>query len=143
MKALYTFVIIATLTACASVQPAAVEVGDRCYRCRRTIGDLRLAGETIDRMRAPHPFRTAGCLAKYIKVTPADEVTATFVTDHKSGRMITADAAWFVPTQLAVPDSRKTEPDYLAFRSRADAEAAREGKPMLRWSQVVAEAAAN
>jgi hypothetical protein len=134
MKALYTFVIIATLTACASVQPAAVEVGDRCYRCRRTIGDLRLAGETIDRMRAPHPFRTAGCLAKYIKV---------FVTDHKSGRMITADAAWFVPTQLAVPDSRKTEPDYLAFRSRADAEAAREGKPMLRWSQVVAEAAAN
>jgi hypothetical protein len=40
-----------------------------------------------------------------------------------------------------VPDSKRTESDYLAFRSRADAEAARGNQPMLRWAQVVAEAA--
>lgn len=143
MKALYAFLVAATVTACASIQPASVQVGDRCLRCRRAIGDLRLAGETIDRLRAPHPFRTAGCLAKYVKVTPAQELTAVFVTDYKTGRMVDADDAWFVPTDLMVPDSKRTEPDYLAFRSRADADAARGNKPMLRWAQIVSEAAAN
>jgi hypothetical protein len=66
-----------------------------------------------------------------------------FVTDYKTGRMIDADQAWFVPTNLAVPDSKRTEADYLAFRSRADADAARGNKPMLRWAQVVSEATAN
>lgn len=144
MKALYAVLIAATLTACASVQPAAVQVGDRCLRCRRPIGDLRLAGEIIDKMRAPFPFRTAGCLAKYIRAHPAEQLTAVFVTDYKSGRMVEADDAWFVPTQLLTPEGKKGEPDYLAFRSRADAEAARtEHQPMLRWIQVVAEAPAN
>lgn len=143
MKVLYAFLITAVLTACASVQPAAIQVGDRCLRCRRTIGDLRLAGETIDRLRAPHPFRTAGCMAKYVKVTPPEELTAMFVTDYRSGRMLEAGQAWFVPTDLPVPDSKRTEADYLAFRSRADADAARGNKPMLRWAQVVSEAATN
>ena len=140
MRSLYVLVVVAVVTACASVQPAAVQVGDRCLRCRRSIGDLRLAGETIDRLRAPHPFRTAGCMAKYVKGTPPEELTAIFVTDYQSGRMITADQAWFVPTDLPVPDSKRTEADYLAFRSRADADAARGNKPMLRWAQVVSEA---
>jgi len=143
MKALYAFVVAAVVTACASIQPAAVQVGDRCLRCRRAIGDLRLAGETIDRLRAPHPFRTAGCMAKYVKVTPAQELTAVFVTDYRTGRMLEADQAWFVPTDLPVADSKRTEADYLAFRSRADADAARGNKPMLRWTQVVAEVAGN
>lgn len=143
MKVLYAFLLVAVVTACASIQPAAVQVGDRCVRCRRAIGDLRLAGETIDNLRAPHPFRTAGCMAKFVKITPAAELTAVFVTDYNTGRMVLADQAWFVPTELTVPDSRRTEPDYLAFRSRADADAARGNKPMLRWAQVVSEAAAN
>ena len=143
MKVLYGVLLVAVVSACASIQPAAVQVGDRCLRCRRAIGDLRLAGETIDGLRAPHPFRTAGCMAKYVKVTPAAELTAVFVTDYKTGRMIDADQAWFVPTNLAVPDSRRTEADYLAFRSRADADAARGNKPMLRWAQVVSEATGN
>jgi hypothetical protein len=141
MRRLYAVLIVAVVTACASIQPAAVQVGDRCLRCRRSIGDLRLAGETIDRLRAPHPFRTAGCLAKYVKATPPQELAAVFVTDYQSGRMIAADQAWFVPTALPVPDSKRTESDYLAFRSRADAEAVRGNQPMLRWAQVVAEAA--
>ena len=140
MRALYAFVIVTVVAACASVRPAEIQGGERCLRCRQPISDLRVAGEIIDRMRAPFAFRTAGCLAKYVKATPAEQITAVFVTDFKSGRLIEADHAWFVPARLPGADGRGLENDYLAFRSRADAEAARSGQPLLRWSQVVAEA---
>jgi hypothetical protein len=139
-RALYAILTLLVVAACASVKPAAINAGDRCLRCKQTISDLRVAGEIIDRLRAPFPFRTAGCMAKYVKATPPDQITAVFVTDFNSGRMVAADDAWFVPAQLLGPDGRRRVPDYIAFRSRADAEAAREGQPLLRWNQVVAEA---
>jgi hypothetical protein len=143
MKTLYALVIVATVVGCASIQPAPVQAGDRCLRCRHAVSDLRLAGEIIDNMRAPFPFRTAGCMAKYVSAN-AGSYTAVFVTDYHTGRMLPAANAWFVPTLIAAPDSKRTEPDYLAFGSRADAEAARtKNEPLLRWSQVVAEASAN
>ena len=143
MKMLYATVVAATLVACATVKPAPIQVGDRCLRCRVPVEDLRVAGEIIDRMRAPHPFRTAGCMARYVRANQAESFTAIFVTDFQSGRMIAADDAWFVPAQLAAPGGKQRQADYLAFRSRSDAEAARAGQPLLRWTQVVAEAAAN
>jgi hypothetical protein len=144
MKSLYAVVVLLVAVACGTVQPAAVQVGDRCLRCRRAIGDLRLAGEVVDRLKAPFPFRTAGCLAKYVKGHGPESLTAVFVTDYRSGRMLPADDAWFVPTTLTTPDGKKTEEDYLAFRSRADADAARVNQqPLLRWTQVLAEASAN
>jgi hypothetical protein len=67
-----------------------------------------------------------------------------FVTDYHSGRMIAADDAWFVPTTVTAPDSKRVEADYLAFHSRSDAAAAGGERPvLLRWVQVVAEATAN
>ena len=144
MKAIYSLVLGATLLACASIQPVAVQAGDRCLRCRQTIGDPRLAGEIIDAMRAPFPFRTAGCMAKYVKANPDASFTAIFVTDHRTGRMLTASDAWFVPAELRAPDGKRTQPDYVAFRSRADADEFRtNGAAILRWTQVVAETAAN
>jgi hypothetical protein len=147
MKALYTVVLVTVVTAiaaCASIPPAAVQVGDRCARCRRTIGDLRLVAETIDQLKTPRPYRTSGCLAKYIKGHQDEKFLAIYVTDHGTGRMVLADDAWFVPTTLTQPDGRKTEDDYLAFRSRKDADAYRGGtQPLLRWTQVVAEATTN
>ena len=134
----------ATLLACASIQPAAVQAGDRCLRCRQTIGDPRLAGEIIDQVRAPFPFRTAGCMAKYIKANPDRTILAIFVADHRTGRMVEAGDAWFVPAELTAPDGKRTQPDYVAFRSRADAEAFRtRAEPLLRWTQVLAETRAN
>lgn len=146
MKTLSVLVIgavAAMAVACASVQPAPVQAGDRCLRCRQPIGDLRLAAELIDNVRAPFPFRTAGCLAKYVKAN-AGSYEALFVTDHQTGRMLPASDAWFVPTEIASPRGRQTEPDYVAFRARADAEAFRtHAEPLLRWAQVVAEAPAH
>jgi hypothetical protein len=140
-KVLYTVVIGLTALACASVQPAKIEAGDRCLRCRRPIGDLKLAAEVIDTMRAPFPFRTAGCLAKYVKANQNVQFTAVFVTDYTSGRMLAASDAWFVPANIAPPDSKAPEPDYYAFRSRGEAESFKAGAPApLRWPQVVAAA---
>lgn len=141
MKALYGLVLGATLLACASVQPAKVEVGDRCLRCRRPIGDLRLAGEVIDSMRAPFPFRTSGCLAKYVKANTNTAFTAIFVTDYKTGKMVMASDAWFVPGTVVAPDGKTKEADYYAFRSRDDAAAFTPASPkVLRWAEVVAAA---
>lgn len=141
MKTLYAAVIALSALACASVQPAQVQVGDRCLRCRRPIGDLRLAGEMIDSMRAPFPFRTAGCMAKYIKANSGTSYTAIFVTDYNTGRMFPASDAWFVPTMITAPDGRTPEPDYFAFRSRAEAASFRaDSTKFLRWPEVVAAA---
>ena len=141
MKTLYAMVLGLTVLACSSVQPAKIEAGDRCLRCRRPIQDLRLAAEVIDTMNAPFPFRTAGCMAKYIKANSGTQFTAMFVTDFKTGRMIPASDAWFVPTEIPAPDGRSSEADYYAFGSRGDAQAFKaDPSKFLRWPQVVAAA---
>jgi hypothetical protein len=141
MRALYAVFVVAVIAGCASIQPAAVQVGDRCFNCSRTIGNLQLAAETVDQLKTPRPFRSAGCLARYLKAHPNQPLAAVFVTDARTGRMLPAEDAWFVPTQVRSPDRKTTEPDYLAFRSRNDAATEGDGKAvLLRWSQVVAEA---
>jgi hypothetical protein len=141
MKILYAMAIGLTALACASIQPARIEAGDRCLRCRRPIQDLRLAGEVVDSMNAPFPFRTAGCLAKYVKANSGTQFNAIFVTNFKTGKMIAAADAWFVPTEITAPDSKSPEPDYYAFGSRSEAQAYQaDTAKVLRWSQVVAAA---
>jgi len=141
MKTLYAVVLGLTALACASIQPAKVVAGDRCLRCRRTIQDVRLAGEVVDSMNAPFPFRTAGCLAKYVKANSATQFNAIFVTDFKTGHMIAASDAWFVPTEIATEDGKSSEADYYAFGSRGDAQAyTADTSKFLRWPQVVAAA---
>jgi hypothetical protein len=143
MKALYAVMVVAVIAGCASVKPAPVQVGDRCIRCRRVIGDLKVAGEIVDQLKTPLPFRTAGCLAKYVKGHPGEPLTAVFVTDYQTGRMLEAEDAWFVPTRMQQPDTKKAEDDYLAFRSRDAAAASTTEKPvLLRWNQVLAAASA-
>jgi hypothetical protein len=140
MKTLYAVIAGLTLLACSSIQPARIDAGDRCLRCRRPIQDLRLAGQIVDRMNAPFPFRTAGCLAKYVKANSGTQFNAIFVTDYRSGKMMPAAGAWFVPTALAAADDKSSEPDYVAFGSRSEAEGFRAGATFLRWPQVVAAA---
>jgi len=141
MKTLYAMVLGVTVVACASIQPAKIVAGDRCLRCRRPIQDLRLAAEVVDSMNAPFPFRTAGCLAKYVKTNSGTPFNAIFVTDFKTGHMIAASDAWFVPTRIAAADGRSSEADYYAFGSRREAQAYMpDASMLLRWSQVVAAA---
>jgi hypothetical protein len=139
MKARYAVAFIALLAiACSSVHPVAVQVGERCYRCRRAITDTKLAAQLIDNQGAPFPFRTSGCLAKYLKSHP-EEKGAPFVADNGTGHFVSAASAWFVPTDLHPTESQAIESDFLAFGSRKDAEAANTTHAtLLRWDQVIA-----
>ena len=144
MKTLYAVLFAAMLVGCASVKPVPVQAGDRCLRCRQPVSELRLAGEIIDNLNAPFPFRTPGCLAKYVKANEGS-FTAVFVTDYRTGRMLSASDAWFVPTELpAVDGTKRMAADYIAYGSRSDAEASRtRNEQLLRWTQVVAAAPAH
>ena len=59
MKALYVVVLVAVLAACASIKLAPVQVGDRCFNCDRTIGNLHMAAALVDQLQTPRPFRSA------------------------------------------------------------------------------------
>src|SRR5215472_11721497 len=87
MRALYASLIVAVVAGCASVAPAKVQGGDSCYRCHRLIQDTRLAGEIMEQggqIATSYPFRTAGCLAKYLKAKPAGKSSTIYVTDYRT-----------------------------------------------------------
>ena len=145
MRTLYALLVVVVVAGCASITPVKVQSGDTCYRCRRVIQDTRLAAELMDRgdgVATPYPFRTAGCLAKYLKANPASKSTTIFVTDYHTGHMLAADSAWFVPTMLTSADGKTTEPDFLAFGSQADAVAFGKNLTPKRWAQVLTDAVA-
>ena len=140
MKARYAVAIAALAVACSSVRPAPIQVGDRCYRCKAVISDVRIAAELMAPNNTPYPFRTPGCLAKYLKAHPGEQGTA-FVTDNKTGYLIEAENAWFASVAVPAADGHGNEPDYLAFRRRVDAEAANATHaPLQRWTTIVATA---
>ena len=150
MRTLYAVLVVAVVAGCASVAPVKLQSGDTCYRCHRTINDTKLAAEMLDRSDAiatSYPFRTVGCMAKYLKANAPSKFTTIYVTDYRTGRMIQARSAWFVATELISPDGKTVEQDYVAFGSRDTANKFRQDLPVLRlqdqplrqWDQVLAE----
>jgi hypothetical protein len=124
--------------ACSSVTPIAVRAGDTCFRCRRTIENVRLAAEVVSTDGNTFKFRTSGCLATWL--AHRDEpLRAVFVTASDTGRMIRASSATFVP---AVVDDRTGERDYLAFSSVTSAiQAARTARTSpVDWPTVLVRA---
>jgi len=122
---------------CTSVSPVKVNAGDQCFRCRRTIGDVQVAGEIINGGLTTK-YRGPGCLAKYL-AAHADETGAIFVTDFTTGKMLRAEKAVYVPV---VVDRNSGETDYRAYTVRADADAAGlalKAAP-VDWTTVLAQA---
>jgi hypothetical protein len=122
-RAMTAVMAAAALTSCSSITPVKVSAGDQCFRCRRAVVDERLAGETIDANGFVAKFRAPGCMAKYL-VTHPSETGAEFVTDYATGKMISPDAAFFVPVVL---DPNTGERDYRAYRLKPDANVAATG----------------
>src|SRR5690242_9334786 len=140
MRTLYAVLVVAVVAGCASIAPVKIQAGDSCYRCHRVIQDTKLAAEMIDesdRIMTSYPFRTAGCMAKYLKANPPAKSSAVFVTDYRTGHMIGADSAWFVPTTLTSADGKKVEADFIAFGSKDDAGAFKDHTPLKRWADVL------
>jgi hypothetical protein len=146
MRTLYALLIVTAVAGCASVAPVKLQSGDSCYRCHRVIQDTKLAAEIMDQgdgIATSYPFRTAGCMAKYLKASPAGKSSTIYVTDYRTGHFVEAGSAWFVPTTLTSADGKKSEPDFIAFGSREDANSFRQDVPVKRWAQVLAEAVAD
>jgi hypothetical protein len=121
MKSLSRLVLAAALAtgvSCSSITPATINVGDQCFRCRRTIIETRLAAEIVDPNGLAYKFRSSGCLAKYLADHPEDNGTI-FVTDFATGRMMQTADATFVPVLL---DSTTGERDFRAYRTKIEAE---------------------
>lgn len=132
--------LLAVLAAgCSSYAPQPMFANDVCFRCRRPIGEVRLAGQIIDSSGRAFKFKTPGCMAKFINEQPTD-AAAIFVTDFRSGRIIKAAAATFVPA--TVGEGKNRGQDYLAFRSADAAQdaATREKTKPVTWNDVLAAA---
>jgi hypothetical protein len=114
--------------------PQTIGEGEICFRCRGVIANSRVAAEMMDR-NLPTKYKTAGCLARYVKAHPADN-QRYFVTDYVSGGLIDAGRAWFVPVLL---NDRTGHRDYKAFlsRQRAESLAASLGETAVRWETVL------
>lgn len=127
---------------CASGKPLPIAAGETCYRCQRTIAEPKLAAALVDASGEARKFRTAGCLATYLKNNP-NEQDRVFVTDYATGELFPVAGALFV--RVKITDGTRTERDYLAFRTLADAKeaAARETSPAVDWAAVRAQAAAS
>jgi hypothetical protein len=145
MRTCYALLIVAAIAGCTSIAPLKVQSGDTCYRCHRVIQDTKLAAEIMDhgdRFATSYPFRTAGCMAKYLKANPAGTSRTVYVTDYHTGYMLEAGEAWFVPLTLTSADGKTVEHDFAAFGSRADANRFRQDVSVKRWADVLAEAVA-
>ena len=106
---------------CGSVQPVKINMGDQCFRCRRTINDVQIAAETIGKSGLVSKFKGAGCMAKYLARNPLGEGDAAFVTDYVSGNMIAPERARFVKV---IVDPNAGEQDFRAYRDSRQADAA-------------------
>ena len=128
--------------ACSAAGPLPVAAGDTCFRCRRIVEDPRLAAEMIDSGGRAFKFRSALCLATYLKQHPEDS-GRLFVTDFTTGRMFAAKSATFVPT--IVGRGRDKTKEYVAYTASADARtaASSERTATTDWAGVVAAAPAN
>ena len=137
-KALWVAALVA-VGACSSLKPLPIRAGDSCFRCRRTIEDVKRAAEMIDSSRMALPFRSAGCVAKYLIDHPEETPRAVFVTDYATGKLVSAQSALFVPVML---DDKTGERDYLAFASQQDATAFahRHDTITVNWRGVMAQA---
>ena len=129
-------------TACSAAGPLPIAAGDTCFRCRRIVDDPRLAAEMIDPGGRAFKFRTALCLATYLKQHP-DDSGRVYVTDFTTGRMMKTSAATFVPTMVGKGRDRTQE--FVAYQASADAKAAAasERTQPTDWQGVLAAAPTN
>ena len=120
MIPLLAVVVAVVATSCSSIAPIAVTARDVCFECRQGIAEPRLAAELIDSNQMAYKFGSARCLAKYLGEHPGETGTL-FVTDFKTGQMVTVDQATFVPIILDANTGRR---DFRAYSDAQEAEAA-------------------
>lgn len=128
------------MVACSGMQPVQISAGDVCFRCRKIIAEPRIAAEVIDKDGRAFKFRTAGCMAKFLKANPTEQFADLFATDYATGRLVKVSAVQFVPTMIG--EGRDRAMDYVAYYAEEGAaEAARRANTTpVEWQKVLADA---
>jgi hypothetical protein len=103
--------ILAVWVGCTSVTPVAVRAGDICEGCKRPILNVKIAAEIVPPNGMALKFRTVSCMARYLS-RYSNGTTAQFVTDYRNGRLIRAQSAVYVRSEI---DDNTKELDYYAF----------------------------
>jgi hypothetical protein len=127
------------LAACSGLSPVPIQSGDKCFRCRRPISDLRIAAEIVDQDGRAFKFRTSGCMAKFLKEHP-QEGARVFVVDYPTGRLVKAEGAIFIPTMMGEGPERALDYSAYALTESAREAAAREKTTPVSWDDVLAAA---
>ena len=127
---------------CSSVKPVAINAGDLCYRCQRTIEQPKIAVELVDNTGQARKFKTPACLATFLKSNPTEKAHI-YVTDYATGELFPVQTALFVRVKLA--QGEKIERDFVAFKNVADATATaeKEMSKVVDWAAVRAHVAAS
>lgn len=105
------------LLGCSGAQPVAIQAGDKCAHCDRTISEPRLGAELVNTDGQTSKYHTPGCLADYL-TTYKGGIKDIFVTDHDSGQLFSVESALFVRDRV---DEKTDEHDYVAFRTASAA----------------------
>jgi copper chaperone NosL len=128
------------LLGCSGAKPVAIQAGDKCVHCDRTISDTRLGAELVGTDGQPAKFHSPACLADYL-IAYKGGISDIFVTDHDSGQLFSVESALFVRDRV---DETTGERDYLAFRSAtaAGAYARERSSAAVDWAAVRTMAAA-
>lgn len=136
MRALSIVVLALTLAACAKPSPVAVREGEGCWRCRRPIEQVRLAGEFVADNGLASKFRTIHCMSTWIGQQAAAPRGSFYVTDYSSGKWVPADQATYV---RVVVNRNTMEQDFIAFELEgAAAKTAYQEKAVIqRWDDVL------
>jgi hypothetical protein len=131
------------MVACSGIQPAQISAGDVCFRCRRIINEPRVAAEVVDSDGRAFKFRTAGCMAKFLKANPSQEFAGIFATDYATGRLVKVTAVQFVPSMIG--EGRDQAMDYVAYYAQEGAADAvrRANATPVTWEKVLADATLN
>jgi len=131
------------MAACSGMQPVQIAAGDVCFRCRRVISETRIAAEVIDKDGRAFKFRTAGCMAKFVKANPTEQFDGLFATDYATGRLVKVTSVKFVPTMVG--EGRDRAMDYVAYyAAEGAADAARRANTTpVEWQKVLADATPN
>jgi hypothetical protein len=122
------------LAACSSTQSRAIQSGEPCFGCDRTITDTSFGVQLVRPSGEASTFRTPGCLARHLRDHP-ESVKAIYVTDYTTGRLIPVSRALFVPARI---EDNTGERAFYAFGSLAAAtsRAEEEFSAVIDWAKV-------
>lgn len=136
MRVISVLVFALALSACSSPKPVSVSEGEACWRCRRPINNVRLAGELVAANGLASKFRTIHCMSTWIAQQKSNVEGTFYVTDYSTGKWVPADRATYV---RVIVDRNTMEQDFVAFENEATAAktAHTEKSALSNWEAVL------